>query len=152
MTTVLVHGNPETSVIWRDFVPELEQRGVRDVVLLSPPGFGSPIPDGFGGTMTNYRDWLVGKLQSMRRPDPSRLPVAPRRAGPPDPGAGEDLVAEQPSGLIFDATADAFVDPALSREMAHRLGLPTLTLAGHGHWWMIDQPAKAADGLLSFWG
>jgi pimeloyl-ACP methyl ester carboxylesterase len=44
MTTVLVHGNPETEAIWDDLVPHLRNDGV---VRLSPPGFGSAIPPGF---------------------------------------------------------------------------------------------------------
>jgi hypothetical protein len=28
-------------------------------VTLSPPGFGAPIPDGFGCTVGEYRDWLA---------------------------------------------------------------------------------------------
>jgi pimeloyl-ACP methyl ester carboxylesterase len=41
MTIVLVHGNPETEAIWDDLVPHLRSD---DVVRLSPPGFGCPIP------------------------------------------------------------------------------------------------------------
>ncbi len=65
MPKVFVHGNPETTSVWSDLVPALEQRGVDDVVLLAPPGFGAPVPDGFGATRTEYRDWLVGELQSL---------------------------------------------------------------------------------------
>ena len=43
---VLVHGNPETAAIWDPLIAEL---GRDDVVALSPPGFGAPVPDGFGG-------------------------------------------------------------------------------------------------------
>ena len=41
MTIVLVHGNPEMGEIWDNLVPHLRSD---DVVRLSPPGFGSPIP------------------------------------------------------------------------------------------------------------
>lgn len=37
MTVVLVHGVPETDVIWR---PMLDELGRDDVITLSPPGFG----------------------------------------------------------------------------------------------------------------
>ena len=43
MTLVLVHGNPETAAIWDDL---REQLGRDDVIALSPPGFGAPVPDG----------------------------------------------------------------------------------------------------------
>lgn len=49
MTVVLVHGNPETDVIWEPLVDAL---GTRDVVRLSPPGFGAPVPPGWRATPT----------------------------------------------------------------------------------------------------
>ena len=44
MTVVLVHGNPETEAIWGPLRTEL---GRDDVIALSPPGFGSLLPEGF---------------------------------------------------------------------------------------------------------
>ena len=65
MTAVFVHGNPETSAIWGPLVAVL---GRDDVVLLSPPGFGAPLPDGFGATFLEYRDWLEGELGTIDGP------------------------------------------------------------------------------------
>ena len=65
MTVVFVHGNPETSAIW---VPLTAVLGRDDVVLLSPPGFGAPLPDGFGATYPEYRDWLEGQLRTIDGP------------------------------------------------------------------------------------
>ncbi|HEX4252308.1 MAG TPA: alpha/beta hydrolase [Pseudonocardia sp.] len=65
MTVVLVHGNPETDAVWGPLVAEL---GRDDVVLLSPPGFGAPLPDGFGATVHEYRDWLVAELERFEAP------------------------------------------------------------------------------------
>ena len=62
---VTVHGNPETAAIWR---PLLAVLGHDDVVCLSPPGFGAPIPEGFGCTVLEYRDWLVGELEGFGEP------------------------------------------------------------------------------------
>ena len=62
---VLVHGNPETEAVWAPLLAEL---GRDDVVCLSPPGFGTPIPLGFGATVTEYRDWLVGQLETFNKP------------------------------------------------------------------------------------
>ena len=67
MTTVLIHGNPETDAIWTDLVGELTDRSVTDLVLLSPPGFGAPIPDGWGATQVEYRDWLIALRTATRR-------------------------------------------------------------------------------------
>ena len=62
--TVLVHGNPETPALWDPLVASLR----RDVVRTVPPGFGAPLPTGFGATMSDYRDWLVGELERIGEP------------------------------------------------------------------------------------
>ena len=65
MTIVLVHGNPETAAIWE---PLVEALGRDDVVRLSPPGFGAPLPDGFSATYLAYRDWLEDELEGFDEP------------------------------------------------------------------------------------
>lgn len=65
MTVVLVHGNPETDAIWG---PLVEALGREDVVRLSPPGFGAPLPDDFGATYLDYRDWLERELDNIGEP------------------------------------------------------------------------------------
>jgi pimeloyl-ACP methyl ester carboxylesterase len=65
MTIVLVHGNPETDAIWG---PLVEALGRTDVVRLSPPGFGAPLPDDFPATFLAYRDWLEGELENIDDP------------------------------------------------------------------------------------
>src|SRR6201988_8688 len=65
MTVVLVHGNPETKALWGPLVAAL---GRDDVVRLSPPGFGSPLPDGFTATYLAYRDWIEDELERLDEP------------------------------------------------------------------------------------
>jgi pimeloyl-ACP methyl ester carboxylesterase len=65
MTVVLVHGNPETDAIWGPLVRAL---GRDDVVRLSPPGFGAPLPEGFAATYLAYRDWLEAELERFDTP------------------------------------------------------------------------------------
>jgi len=65
MTVVLVHGNPETEAIWG---PLVEALGRDDVVRLSPPGFGAPLPDAFPATYLTYRDWLEVELENIDGP------------------------------------------------------------------------------------
>ena len=65
MTVELVHGNPETDAIWQLLVDAL---GRDDVVRLSPPGFGAPLPDGFSATYLAYRDWLEDELEGFDEP------------------------------------------------------------------------------------
>lgn len=62
---VLVHGNPETDDIWDPLVPLL---GRDRVIRLSPPGFGAPVPPGFGATSDDYRDWLIAELTAIGEP------------------------------------------------------------------------------------
>jgi pimeloyl-ACP methyl ester carboxylesterase len=65
MTVVLVHGNPETDAIWGPLVDALRRD---DVVRLSPPGFGAPLPEDFSATYLAYRDWLEGELERFDQP------------------------------------------------------------------------------------
>lgn len=65
MPAVLVHGNPETTAIWRRLVPELDRD---DVVTLSPPGFGAPTPEGWTATRAEYTGWLIAELEAIGEP------------------------------------------------------------------------------------
>jgi pimeloyl-ACP methyl ester carboxylesterase len=65
MAHVLIHGNPETDAIWGPLAAALRERGVDDLVLLSPPGFGAPVPAGWDATRVGYRDWLIAELEGL---------------------------------------------------------------------------------------
>jgi pimeloyl-ACP methyl ester carboxylesterase len=65
MPVVFVHGNPETDAIWDDLRWYLERT---DVVALSPPGFGAPVPDGFGAAADDYVAWLAAELDGIPAP------------------------------------------------------------------------------------
>lgn len=65
MTIVLVHGVPETDAVWR---PMLKELGRDDVISLSPPGFGAPVPYRFGASWIEYRDWLISELERIGHP------------------------------------------------------------------------------------
>src|SRR4051812_40994907 len=65
MAVALVHGNPETEAIWKPLIAAL---GRDDVVPLSPPGFGAPLPEGFPATYLAYRDWLAAELEAIDEP------------------------------------------------------------------------------------
>jgi pimeloyl-ACP methyl ester carboxylesterase len=65
MPIVLVHGNPETDAIWDDLRTEL---GKDDIVALSPPGFGAPVPAGFSATSDAYVAWLAAALERIAGP------------------------------------------------------------------------------------
>jgi len=61
---VLVHGVPETAAIWAKVRAQVD----RESVALTLPGFGCPLPDGFGGSKDDYADWLVGELEAYDEP------------------------------------------------------------------------------------
>lgn len=65
MPAAFVHGNPETAAIWGPLLAELSRT---DVVTLSPPGFGAPVPEGWGATRAEYAAWLVGELEAIGQP------------------------------------------------------------------------------------
>ena len=62
---VFVHGNPESAAVWQPLLAELDRD---DVVCLSPPGFGAPLPSRFDATMWGYRDWLIQRLEAFAAP------------------------------------------------------------------------------------
>jgi pimeloyl-ACP methyl ester carboxylesterase len=65
MPAVFVHGVPDTHRVWTALLSRL---GRKDVVTLSLPGFGGPVPDGFDATKDAYVDWLLGELARQREP------------------------------------------------------------------------------------
>ena len=248
---VLVHGNPETAVIWDSLHDELTARGVR-VVRLSPPGFGAPLPAGFMPDASSYADWLADELIGVAaghdagdaidivghdwgaghvyrlaatRPELVRSWAADiggllhpdyvwhdAATAWQTPGVGEEVIeamvsmavedraalylglgltqtmathmaeamnadmgrailtlyrsspepvlralasdlaaADHGPGLIITASDDAYVSAALAGPVADDLGVEELVLADQGHWWMVGDPAAAADGLVAFW-
>lgn len=70
MPVIFVHGNPETAAVWDPLLAELASAGASraGLVCLSPPGFGAPMPGGFGATLGEYRDWLIGELTAFGEP------------------------------------------------------------------------------------
>jgi pimeloyl-ACP methyl ester carboxylesterase len=68
MPAVFVHGVPDTHRVWTALVSRLTRK---DVVTLSLPGFGRPVPEGFDATKDAYVDWLQGEL--ARQPAPIDL-------------------------------------------------------------------------------
>lgn len=65
MPAVFVHGNPESAAVWDELFTHLQRK---DVVALSPPGFGAPVPAGFDATADAYLAWLVAELEGIEGP------------------------------------------------------------------------------------
>lgn len=68
MTIVFVNGVPVTSAVWTPLINELSKSQQHETVLLSPPGFGTPLPPDFGATFVDYRDWLIDELSRFEAP------------------------------------------------------------------------------------
>jgi pimeloyl-ACP methyl ester carboxylesterase len=64
MTTLFVHGVPETAAIW-DRVRGLIDR---DSTALELPGFGTGRPEGHDGSMDAYADWLLDQIRAAEEP------------------------------------------------------------------------------------
>jgi hypothetical protein len=46
---------------------------------------------------------------------------------------------------------DPFLSAASAIKAAARVGAKTVALDGFGHWWMLQDPARAATILREFW-
>jgi pimeloyl-ACP methyl ester carboxylesterase len=244
MTVVLVNGNPETRAVWGPLIAAL---GRDDVVALSPPGFGAPVPVGFGATYDDYASWLATELEAIghpvdlvghdwganftvrvacERPELLRSwcvdtggSFAPDYSFPDvchvwqTPGEGEKAIAawldmgvrgrtavneslgmtpavarelaeafdesmgrcilavyrsvpedvlarwgqrasaaSARPGLVIVPTEDSHTGgEARHRWFAERAGATVAVLHGLGHWWMLQDPAAAAEELRRFW-
>jgi pimeloyl-ACP methyl ester carboxylesterase len=64
---------------------------------------------------------------------------------------GADIKQSSAPGLLVVPTEDPFGDETLSRELAQQVGASVERLDGLGHWWMLQDPDRAADLLVEFW-
>ena len=243
MPIVAVHGVPETDAVWEEFRAHLAGR---ESITLSPPGFGAPVPDGFGATSDDYLAWLSAELQRIEGPidllghDWGGGHVFRTVAANPElvrswaidlagcfdpryvwhdnartwqtPGAGEALIARrlamspvdrapgyvargmsksaaahcmeafdesmgrcilalyrsaaQPKmaewganvaglrsrpGLVIIPAEDSYTGgEALARRTAERVDAQVALLPGLGHWWLCQDPQRAAAAYCSF--
>jgi pimeloyl-ACP methyl ester carboxylesterase len=65
MTTVFIHGVPDTASVWSRLSARLTET---DCVALSLPGFGCARPDAFAASKEDYVRWLVGVLDALPPP------------------------------------------------------------------------------------
>jgi pimeloyl-ACP methyl ester carboxylesterase len=98
---------------------------------------------------------VAGEVALGQGPDTARAVLALYRSVPADTLAerGRDLpeAAARP-GLVPVATEDLTVGSvALRHRAAQRAGARAVDLDGIGHWWMLEDPARAARVLSDFW-
>ena len=64
---------------------------------------------------------------------------------------GPDFAAIPAPGLVIIPGEDPFQNAASAARAAARAGATTAALDGAGHWWMLQDPARAATVLREFW-
>jgi pimeloyl-ACP methyl ester carboxylesterase len=64
---------------------------------------------------------------------------------------GPDFAAIPAPGLVIIPSEDPFLTAASASKAAARSGARTTTLDGFGHWWMLQDPARAATVVREFW-
>jgi pimeloyl-ACP methyl ester carboxylesterase len=64
---------------------------------------------------------------------------------------GPDFCDIAAPGLALLPTEDPFLSADGSRLAAGRAGVDVVELAGLGHWWMLQDPARGAAVLTDFW-
>lgn len=97
---------------------------------------------------------VADEMAAAYTPDMARCILSLYRAAaqPAMAQLGERVVAaDLPPGLVIDATEDAYVPTELGQKMIEPLGAQRLELQGNGHWWMVEDPETAAEGLSTFW-
>src|SRR5262245_57722683 len=65
MPAFFLHGVPDTCALW-DSVRESVDRD--DIITPNLPGFGAPVPDGFGATKEEYVDWVIAEIEQIGEP------------------------------------------------------------------------------------
>jgi len=64
---------------------------------------------------------------------------------------GPDFAAIPAPGLVIIPSSDPFLSAASATKAAARADAKTVALDGSGHWWMLQDPARAATVLREFW-
>lgn len=75
------------------------------------------------------------------------------RSATPNPHAhwGTECTETAAPGLVLSAAADPFDDTEAAGETARALGARLHVMQDTGHFWMLQQPARAAEALEEFW-
>lgn len=63
MVCVMIHGVPETPVLWDALVNQLDLPADQ-LIIPAWPGFITPAPHGFTATKDSYVDWLINLLEA----------------------------------------------------------------------------------------
>jgi pimeloyl-ACP methyl ester carboxylesterase len=64
---------------------------------------------------------------------------------------GADFADVAAPGLVVIPSGDAFLAATSAERAAERAGAQVARLDGAGHWWMLEDPARAAAVFTEFW-
>ncbi|MEN4396865.1 alpha/beta fold hydrolase [Mycolicibacterium senegalense] len=98
---------------------------------------------------------VATSIASAQSPDMGRAILAlyrsARQPAMAEAGRGLDRAQARP-GLSLLATEDPYIGSAeIRHRAAERAGARTEVLEGLGHWWMVQDPERAAEVLTRFW-
>ena len=140
--------------VWHDMaqvwqLPEAGEQAAAALVGMEPDQFAAALgPAGMG-------DVISRKVSSGLDEESARCILALYRsaAQPAMAELGRRFVAAAPSnGLVVIAENDHYAGTdAMHAEMASAVGADVVRLAGVGHWWMVEDPTRAADALIAHW-
>jgi pimeloyl-ACP methyl ester carboxylesterase len=100
------------------------------------PAVGDEMAQGYDEAMAAC---ILGLYRDAAQPAMARL------------GADLPAAAARP-GLAVVASEDRNVGTEeMRRRAAERAGARFVALEGRGHWWMVQDPRRAADVLVEFW-
>lgn len=152
VTDVIGLYDPE--YVWHELAQIWQQPGAGEQLVASM----------MGGTVTGRADRLIGlginpevaeQMAAGQGAEMGRCILALYRsaAQPVMAELGRDLpAAAQRPGLAISATEDHYVGTdEMRRRAAARAGARVEVLDGLGHWWMVQDPTRAAQVLSQFW-
>lgn len=64
---------------------------------------------------------------------------------------GPELDRIETPGLLIEALHDSFREPGRVAALANRIDAELVTLPDQGHWWMLEDPDRAAEVIADFW-
>ena len=157
VTAVFVHGVPETPAVWHGLLAALDF-----AKMWQTPQAGE---DFWDQQLAAPAEERAGVFQMFGVPEEPALDLAShinrtmagcildlyRSAVDVGTQWGPDFAAIPAPGLAIIPSEEPFMSVTSSTRAAARAGARTAALDGLGHWWMLQDPVRAASVLREFW-